>query len=294
MKSSPRPAPKPSFPPFALACLAFVLGIALTGLWFHQHLAVSKSDGLSASTRNMLGQLSGPVTIRYYSLLPAGSADETLQAFAGRVAQLLAAMQAASGGKIQLFSFDVPAETNSAAAGADGIQAFNLDKGDACFLGLAIDSGKNQEAFARLQPEWEPALEFDLARAIQRVAAIAAPARPAPEVARPSPEIIASINRLIPDVNAVSVEQADQIFHAEFVKQCGEVGAEVEAQINAAQQQVVQAQNSGDAAALEAARKNLARVQVAQGEKLKDVAVQLQIRLAVFQRMKASATNAPK
>ena len=296
MKPNQNPAPPQTFrsQPLVLACLAFVLGIALTGIWFHQHHAVSESDGLSVSTKNLLGELAAPVTIHYYSLLPAGSADARLQAFAGRVAHLLNAMQAASGGKIQLSSFDAPADASAAAASADGIKPFNLDKGDACFLGLAIASGKNTEAFARLAPEWEPALEFDLARAIQRVTATAAPAKPAPEVAKPSPEIIASINRLIPDASAVSVEQANQIFHDEFVRQCGEVGTEVEAQINAAQQQVLQAQNSGDEAALEAARKNLAQVQVAQGEKLKDVAAQLQTRLAVFQRMKSATTNEAK
>jgi len=279
--------------PLLLAGSFFLLGAALTGIWFQYHQAGSGAVGLSAPTKNLLGQLEAPVTIRYYSLLP-GNTDETLQAFAGRVAQLLNAVQAASGGKVQIASFDTPAETNTAAASADGLQPFNLDKGDACFLGLAIASGKNKESFARLQPEWEPALEYDLARAILRVAATAAPAKPAPEIAKPSPEIIASINRLIPDVNAASVEDADQIFHAEFMKQCAEAGTEMEAQINAAQQQVVQAQTSGSPADLEAAKKNLSQVQLAQADKLKQVAARLQIQLAVFQRMKNSATNAAK
>jgi hypothetical protein len=292
MKANPNSTPKSPLPSLALFVLVFAAGIALTGIWFHRHDAASKSDGLSDSTRTMLGQLATPVIIRYYSLLPAGSADESLQAFAGRVPQLLNAMQAASHGNIQLSVVDAPAETNSAAASADGVQAFNLEKGDACFLGLAIASGKNHESFARLSPEWEAALEFDLARAIQRVAATAAPARPAPEVAQPSTEIIASIHRLIPDVNATSTGQADQIFHAEFVKQCAEIGTETEAEFNAAQQKVVEAQNSGDAAALETARKNLAQVQLAQGEKFKNLAAQLQTRLAVFQQMKSGATNA--
>jgi len=186
--SNPGQPKTSSFHPLVLAGLAFVLGIALTGIWFHRLHAVSESAGLSVSTKNMLGQLGAPVTIRFYSLLPAGSADEALQAFAGRVAQLLNAMQTASGGKIQLANLNTPAETYAAAASADGIRPFNLDKGDACFLGLAIASGKNSEAFARLQPEWEPALEFDLVRAIQRVSATTAPARPAPEVAKPSPK----------------------------------------------------------------------------------------------------------
>jgi hypothetical protein len=68
----------------------------------------------------------------------------------------------------------------------------------------------------------------------------------------------------------------------------------MEAQVNAAAQQVVQAQNSGSATDLEAAQKKLAQAQLAQGEKLKDLAVQLQIQQAVFQQMKAGATNAAK
>jgi len=294
---NPTPTPGSAQPPNArrhpllLAGFTFVLGLALAGVWFHSHRAGSASGGLSDATKNMLSQLATPVTIRYYSLLPAGSADATLQAFAGRVTQLLNAVQAAAGGKIQLTSLDTPAETNAAAASADGLQPFNLDKGDACYLGLAIVNGKDKESLARLQPEWESALESDLVRAILRVAAAAAPAPPAPEIAKPSAETSAAINRLIPDVNAVTSEQASQIFSAEYLKQVGEVGADMEAQVNAAAQQVVQAQASGSAADLEAAQKKLAQAQVAQGEKLKTLAANLQIQLAVFQRMKTAATN---
>lgn len=281
--------------PLVLAIWAFVLGIALATVWFHkQHHAASENGGLSAATKNLLGQLQSPVSIRYYSLLPSGSADESLQAFGGRVSQLLAAVQAAGGDKIQLSSVTEPAETNITAATTDGIQPFNLDKGDACFLGIVVTSGRNTESLPRLQPEWETALESDLDRAILRVAGTAAPVKLAPEVAKPSPETIAAINRLIPDVNAVSTDQANQIFNVEYLKQCGEVGAQLEAQVNAAAQQVVQAQNSGSAADLEAAQKKLAQAQLAQGQKLKDLAAQLQIQQAVFQQMKAAATNAAK
>lgn len=294
MNANPNSASKPAFPSLVIILVAFALGIGLAGFWFHQQPPRSQADQLSASTQRLLGQLSVPVTIRYYAVLPAGSADETLQAFAGRVTHLLNAMQTASGGKLQLARFDAPAETNAAAAATAGLQPFNLDKGEPCYLGLAIASGKNTEAFARLSPEWEPALEFDLARAIERVTIAAAPAPPAPEVAKPSPEIMAAINRLIPEVKTVSAEQADQIFHAEFLKQCNAVGAETGVAFNAAQQQVVAAQNSGDAAALETAQKNLAQVQLAQAEKFKDLAAQLQTELAVFQRMKSGTTNDTK
>ena len=295
MTSSPAPTQPSRGRPLVLAVWAFVLGIALATVWFHkQHHAVSESGGLSASTKNLLGQLQAPVTIRYYSLLPSGSADESLQAFAGRVTQLLAAVQTAGGGKVAVTTFDTPAETNSAAASADGLQAFNIDRGDACFLGMAIASGNNKESLARLQPEWEAALESDLARAILRVAGTATAAKLAPEVAKPSPETIATINRLIPDVNAVSTEQAGQIFSAEYLKQCGEVGAEMEAQVNVAAQQVVQAQNSGSATDLEAAQKKLAQAQLAQGQNSKTWPPSFEIQQAVFQQMKAGATNGAK
>jgi len=274
-------------PSLVLASLAFGLGIALTGIWFHQRHVSVQNHELADSTKNLLGHLQTPVTIHYYALLPAGSADASLSAFAGRIAQLLDTMQTASGGKIQIASVTAPADTNATAASADGLQPFNLNKGDACFLGLSITSGKNHETFAELQPEWEGALEYDLARAIQRVAVVAAPSQPLPEPAKPSSEIVATVNRLIPDASAVSVEQADQIFHAEFIKRCQEVGAETEAELHAAQQKAVDAQASGSPAEQAAAQKNLLQVQLAQGEKMKSLAVDLQTQLTVFQQLKA-------
>ena len=279
--------------PLLLAGAFFMLVVVLAGFWFHRQPHSPAAGELSAPTKNLLGQLAAPVSIRYYSLLP-GNTDGTLAAFAARVAQLLDAVQAAGGGKVQVARFDTPAETNNTAAGADGIQAFNLDKGDACFLGLAIASGNNQESIARLQPEWEPALEYDLARAIVRVAATAAPAQPAPEIARPSAEVVASINRLIPDVNATSVETANQIFHADFMKEYTRAGTEMETQLNAAQQQVVQAQNSGSPTDLAAAQNHLAELQLAQADKIKQLAARIKIQMAVFQRLKAGTNNSVK
>jgi hypothetical protein len=280
--------------PLLPAIIAFVLGAVLAGIWFYRQNTAAHGTALSEQTRSSLANLASPVTIRFYSVLPAGSAGDELTAFSTRVGELLAAMQEAGNGKIQVTSIEGAADTSANAASDDRLQAFNMDKGDACYLGLAISSGANKQTMPRLQPEWESALQYDLARAILAVAAASAPPPVRPEIAKPSPEIISSIQRLIPDASSVTVEQADQIFHAEYLKQCGEVGAEAEANIQAAQQKVVQAQTGGAAADVEAARKNLLQVQLAQGEKLKDLAAQLQIQLAVFQRMKAGNTNPSK
>jgi hypothetical protein len=296
----PSPSSSPAQPPTArrhpllLAGVAFVLGIALAGVWFHNPRAAAAKDALADATKNQLGHLAVPVTIRYYSLLPADSADATLPAFAGRVADLLAAMQTASGDQLQVIRIDTPADTNAAAASADGLQPFNLDKGEACFLGVTVASGKNQEALARLQPEWEPALQFDLARAIERVTAVPPAPKPVPEIAKPSPEIVSSIHQLVPDVNATSLADADRIFHDDFLKQCVAASQKFQEEISTATEQVTRAQSNGSAADEETARKQLQELQLAQGEKLKALAARLQIQLAVFQQMKDAATKATK
>jgi len=281
--------------PLVLTATAFALGAVLTGLWFHQREAASAANGtLSAPTQNVLGKLPSAATIHFYSLLPAGTADASLQAFAGRVTDLLTEMQASSGGKLQVVHFDTPADTNINAATAEGLQAFNLEKGDACYLGVSITSGKNQETFARLNPQWEPALQYDLARAIERVTALPPAPKPAPEVAKPSPEIISSVHELIPDVAATSVADADRIFHNDFMKQCMTAGQKFQEEINAATEKVTAAHNSGSTADEDAARKSLQERQLAQGEKLKAFATRMQLQLAVFQQMKDSATNTAK
>jgi len=293
---STRPNPSPnSGRSSLLGILGFVLGAALAGLWFHRPAPLQDVSQpaikLSDATKKVLAGLPVPVTIHFYSLLPENGADATLPAFAARVGQLLDAMQAASGGKLQIVTLDNSGETNAVGASADGLKVFNLENGHASYLGLALASGPHKEVFDRLLPEWEPALEYDLARALLRVAVPAAPAPVAPEVAKPSADLVASVHRLIPDINNTTVETADQIFHAEFMKEIADAGTEMDAKMTAAQQQVTQAQASGSATDLEAAQKNLAQVQSGQGEKIRQIAATLKTRLAVFTQMKEAAAK---
>ena len=60
-------------------------------------------------------------------------------------------------------------------------------------------------------------------------------------------------------------------------------------QLEAAQEQLGRAQAGGTQAELDAAQKNLTKVEIAQGEKIRQIATRLQTRLAVFQQMKAAA-----
>ena len=275
-----------------LMLVVFLLGVVLAGVWFKYgaHTAGS-STGLSNQTVSLLHHLNSPVEIRFYSILPPGSAPEPLQAFSRRVDRLLSEFQGANDGKIHVTRNVSTSGANADAASADGIHPFNLDKGDACFLGLTVACGERKESLSQLQLEWEPALEFDLARAILQVTAT--PAAPVLRAGPPvSQETTNEILRLIPDVKGTSLEDGTQILRGAAVQELTATGAEAENQINLAKQQLADAQNSGSEQQQQAATKHLQDVQFAQTEKVKAIAARLQAELAVFQQMKAAVPSA--
>ncbi|MFZ0825789.1 MAG: Gldg family protein [Verrucomicrobiia bacterium] len=275
-----------------LVLVFFLLGAALTGAWFKygSHATAARLVGqeLSGSTLDLLHHLNSPVEIRFYSVLPPGSAPEPLQAFSGRVDHLLSEFQSANDAKITVTRNVSTAGSNADAASADGIHPFNLDKGDACFLGLAVVCGAQKESLPQLQPEWEPALEYDLARAILHVTA-----SPATAVVKPSapvsPEVTNAVVRLIPDPQGTSLEDGTRILSEAAMKEFTDTGAEMEKQLQAAQQQLASAQSGQSAADQQAAMKHLQEVQWQQGENYKQIAARLQAELAVFQQLKAVA-----
>jgi hypothetical protein len=276
------------------------LGVVLAGIWFKsgRHLPPfllprPGDTRISDETRDLLRRLNSQVEIRFYAVLPSGSAPEPLQDFSRRVDRLLSQFQSANDRRIQVIRKISASDANADAAAADGIRPFNLEKGEACFLGLTVVSGTRKESLPRLQPEWEPALPIDLARAILHVTAEAPP--PVAVKSTPlTPALSNEIVRLIPDIKNTSPEDADRIFHEDFLAQCAKAGAELEAQVNAAQQEVARAENSGSPAELETAQKHLSQVQLGQTEKLREIAAHLQSQLAAFQQLQAAATNTGK
>jgi hypothetical protein len=273
----------------------FLLGAALTGVWFKYGKSSNGStpsgQELSGSTLALLHQLNSPVEIRFYSVLPPGSAPETLQAFSGRVDHLLSEFQNANDAKIHVTRNISTAGANADAASADGIHPFNLDKGDACLLGVTIVSGGQKESLPQLQPEWEPALEFDLARAIARVSSSPSTS-PAKVIIPVAPEVTNEVVRLIPDLAGTSVEEGNRILRESALLEFTRAGTEMEAKLEAAQQQLADAQNGPSAAEQQVATKHLQEVELEQGAKYKQIAARLQSELDVFQQMKAAAPPA--
>ena len=272
--------------------VVFLLGAALTGAWFKYGThSAGGSTGLSDQTLNLLHHLNSPVEIRFYSILPPDSAPELLRDFSRRVDRLLSEFQAANDGKIHVVRNLSTSGANADAAAADGIRAFNLDKGDACFLGITVAGAGRKATLAQLQPEWEPALPFDLARAILQVTATQPSA--VVKASRPvSSETTNEILRLIPDVKGTSLEDGTRILRGAAVQDLTAAGTEAEEQLNLAKQQLADARNSGSEQQQQAAAKHLQDVQFAQAEKVKAIAARLEAELAVFQQMKAAAPPA--
>ena len=281
--------------PLVLVPAFFLLGAVLAGVWFKygKHAAGSLLPGqeLSGPTMDLLRHLNSPVEIRFYSVLPPGSAPEPLQDFSRRVDHLLSEFQSANDSKIRVTRNVSTSGPNADAAAADGIHPFNLDKGDACFLGLTVVCGERKESLPQIQPEWEPALEFDLTRAILHVTPTQSPATVAQNT-QASPEVTNEVARLIPDLKGTSLEDGTRILREAALQEFTVVGTEMENKLQIAQQQLSDAQNGQSEAEQQAAMKHLQEVQLEQGQKYKQIAARLQAELAVFQQMKAAASAA--
>jgi hypothetical protein len=275
-----------------LVTVVFLLGLA-GGAYFYYRVAVSHTlvssphgaGGLSAGTKEVLKRLDAPVAIRFYSLLDS-SVPVSLNEFAGRVNQLLAVYQQEANGRIKVTRYQTRSDSAEAAATADGIQAFNLDKGDACFLGLAIAHKDHKESL-QLSPDWEAALESDLSRAIARVI------NPKPllplthPVAPPmDPAVSEEVKRVLPNFRTTSMAEGTRILREKALAEFEAAAQEMEAQVKQAEQRHIQAQSDNSEAAQQAARRDIQRLRTEQTDKLKAIASRLQEQIAALEQLK--------
>ena len=277
-----------------------VLGVATSAFWLYSAAnrgpaAVSGPAGtasgirLSDSTRAALDRLSSPLEIRFYALLDRATVPASLTAFAGRVGQLLSAYQQAAGGKVKVTSITSMSDANANAAAADGITAFNRDKGEVCYLGIALVLSGQKETLPRLAPEWEQALEPDLTRAIERLLDATRPVAAPAAVSQTDTNALQEVKALIPDVAAVSVEEGKRILREASLKGFIVTAKEMQAQVKEAEQRLAQARNGGTATEQEAATKHLQQVQAEQEVKLKQIAAESQAQIDAFLQLKAAS-----
>lgn len=277
-----------------LVALSFGLGLAAGAGWLYHRLNSSgappaeANPRLSDATLAVLRNLDSPVEIRYYALLDPASVPAALAAFADRVDQLLAAYESAASGKLTVTRLRTPSDAAATAAADDRIKAFNRDRGDACYLGLAvIASGDQKESLPQLAPEWEPALESDLTRTIVRVLSAKPPPPLSPLAIRPADaSATAEVQRALPNWAALSLQEATRLLREKSLAEFTATTEEMDAQIKAAEQRFLQAQTTDSEAAQQTARQELERLRGQQTEKLQQLAARLKARIAALQKLK--------
>lgn len=131
---------------------------------------------LSPGTKAILSKLEAPVKIRYYysqgnSALPVG-----LKTFAKRVEDLLGEFARAGGGKVVIERLNPEPDSDAEeSATLDGIEGQLTNTQEKFYLGLSVAFLDQKAALPVLAPDREQLLEYDITRAITRVASTTKP-----------------------------------------------------------------------------------------------------------------------
>jgi ABC-type uncharacterized transport system involved in gliding motility auxiliary subunit len=273
-------------------------GVGLGGWWLYRTMerralnsdtviAGSEVMALSPGTKAVLRSLHAPVEIRFYSLLDPDTMTEPVQTLANRLEQLLAEYQRQSGGQIQVTRYTSRSDMN--AASADGLKPFNLDKGEPCYLGLAVVHAGQQEALPRLSPEWEHALESDLSRVIARLVSASSAVSASAMAPVIDPSTTAEVKRLIPNFMSVSLEEGSRILRETALQDFTTAATEMELQLKEAGQRVSPTGNELSEAERDAAVKYMQRVQAEQAAKLKNIAARSAAQIEALRQLKEAA-----
>ncbi len=284
-----------------LALVCFVLGIAASAFWFYNNAkhAGPASGGakgpepavsLSERTKAILSGLGSPVEIRFYALLDPASTSEAERALAERVDRLLAAYETQADGKVRLTRYNSQSDQSAAAkaANADGIRAFNIDKGDACYFGLTVARGGRKETLPHISPDWETALESDISRAIEHIAAAPVSTASSAAAAPADTATIEQVKHAITNLSTVTIEEGTRMLREASLNEIKAALADSEKQIQQAQQRLVQAQQSGTPEEQHAALKQLQQLQAQQADNIRQIAARTQAQVEALKQIKTA------
>lgn len=277
-----------------LVLLCFGLGVGVSAYWFARRnaptdatAAPSSSAGLSGSTLAILDRLNSLIEIRFYSLLDPATVPDSERAFAGRVSQLLAQYEQAAKGHLKITRFDSPSNASANSALTDGLKPFNQDKGDACYLGIAVVHDGKKETLPQLSPDWEPALESDLSRAIVRLneSSMVLQSAAAPPPIDPAAE--EEVKRALPNLASVSLDEGTHVLRQAALDELARTAQEMDVQVKAAEQRFADAEKNQSTADQQAARQQIQQLQAEQTQRLKQIIAKSQAQIEVLQRLKA-------
>jgi len=131
---------------------------------------------LSDGTRKILRGLDSPVKVKLYISRGEQAMPVPLRGFAQRVEDLAREFKSVAGANLAIEFYNPrPDSEDEDAAQLDGIEVQQLFSGEQFYLGLAVSQLDRKQAIPALSPQRERLLEYDLARAIARVASAERP-----------------------------------------------------------------------------------------------------------------------
>jgi len=133
-------------------------------------LTEGKLYTLAPGTRTILSNLSSPVKIKLY-ISQGESVPVPLRGFAQRVEDTVRELKAAAGANLIVERYNPkPDSDEEDAAQLDGIEPQQLMSGESFYLGAAVTQLERKETLPAISPQRERLLEYDLVRAVARVA----------------------------------------------------------------------------------------------------------------------------
>lgn len=164
------------FTTLIVIAIVFVINYIVGGLGLGNFRVDVTQDGLytlSKGTKNILDRINPdkPVTIRFYVSSDERVMPPILNTYARNAQDLLFEFQKASNDNVLLEKLTPNPDTDEEdKAREDQIQGMQVNaEGDNVYLGLAIQSGSQKEVIPFLNPTEETKLEYDIARAINKV-----------------------------------------------------------------------------------------------------------------------------
>jgi hypothetical protein len=283
----------------AAANLWWLVGLAGVGLvagsfWLKQKAAAPETTplmipetqtagtagGLSAGARDVLQNLNRAVEVRFYGLIQDRHGNEPWLAYAARVSELLQEFERAGAGKLRVIRVTAPlTEAARAAALAEGLEPLRMNRNEPDLLGLVVSQQNEKVVLSRLDPKWEAALEFDLARAIARVAGAGGVSEPQSNPGAVDAAATAELLRVLPDLDSLTLEQARQQLRDAALAEYKVAVAELQKELQEAQARLAGKEDA-------AARQELQQLQFKQAEKLNEIPRRLQAQLTLLPRVK--------
>ena len=126
---------------------------------------------LSDGTKKLLRNLQAPVKVRVYISQGDQSIPVQMRSFAQRVDDMVKEFKSIAGDKLVVERYNPkPDSEEEDAAQLDGIDAQQLYTGESFYLGLSVSQLDRKQVIPTVAPQRERLLEYDLAKAIARVA----------------------------------------------------------------------------------------------------------------------------